>query len=118
MSANKEGLLNFANATRSKEEQLTPTMDLIRLYLGDGFKEEPKSVLVTHVSVTDVPGLESTQQEADTRVIFHTIYSVQNEGVDRVISHANDTDIIVICVYYACTLLKDLLELWDRTTHP
>ena len=73
MSANKAGLLNFLCKTWSKEEQLTPTMDLIRLYLGGGFKEEPKSVLVTHGSVTYVPRLESIQQEADTRVIFHAI---------------------------------------------
>ena len=30
----------------------------------------------------------STQQEADTRVMLHAIYSVHNEGVD----HDNDTD--------------------------
>lgn len=58
---------------------------------------------------------ESTHQEADTRVILHSVYSVQNEGVERVIIHANDTDVIITCVYYAATLLRDLPELWVRT---
>lgn len=60
----------------------------------------------------DVPALESIQQEADTRVILH---SVKKEGVERVIIHCNGTDVIVMCPNYAATLLCDLLELWVRT---
>jgi len=59
--------------------------------------------------------VESTQQEVDTRVILHSVYSVQHEGVDRVIIRANDIDIIVACIYYAATLLRDLPEMWVRT---
>ena len=73
-------------------------------------------MLLTEGTATDVTALESTQQEADTRVMLHAIYSVQNEDVERVIIHGNDTDIIIICVYYANTILKDLPELWVRTT--
>ena len=110
VAANKAELLNFLCETWSNEEQLTPTLGLTRLYLGGGFKEETKCG-----SVTNVSDLESTQQEADTRVILHTIYSVEIEDVDRIIIHANDTYIIVMCVYYACTLLSNLTELWVRT---
>ena len=46
---------------------------------------------------------------------MHSMYSVQNGGVERVIICANDTDIITTCVYYAANLLKDLPELWVRT---
>ena len=38
----------------------------------------------------DVPALESTQQEADTRIILHTLYSVQNDNVDRVVINVSD----------------------------
>ena len=31
--------------------------------------------------------------------------------------HANDTDIITICLYYAVTFLKGLPEMWVRTAH-
>ena len=83
-----------------------------------GFKDETKSVLVTASIVTVVAALESTQQEADTRVVLHSIYSVQKEDVERIIIHTNDTDTVVIsCVYYASKLLRDLSELsmWVRT---
>ena len=69
--------------------------------------------------MTDVAALESTQQEADTRVILHSIHSVQKEDVERNTINTNDTDTVVIsCVYYASTLLRgDLSELsmWVRT---
>ena len=86
--------------------------------LGGGFKDETKRVLVTAGIVTDVAALESTQQEADTRVILHAIHSVYKEDVEGIIIHTNDTDTVVIsCVYYASTLLRDLSEpsMWVRT---
>ena len=62
LSPNKAGLLNFLCERRSDEEQL-----------GGGFNDETKSVLVTAGAVTDVTALESAQQEAETRVILHSI---------------------------------------------
>ncbi|XP_014661995.1 PREDICTED: uncharacterized protein LOC106805038 [Priapulus caudatus] len=104
--------LSFLCETWTESEQLDPALGSTRLYLSRGFKKETLSVLLTEGSATDVTALESTQQEADTS---HAIYSVQNEDVERVIIHGNDTDIIIICVYYATTILKDLPELWVRT---
>lgn len=115
MSANKANLLSFLCEKWCENEQLEPALGPTHLYLGGGFKEEMKSVVLTEGSVMDVPALESTQQEADTRIILHTLYSVQNEGVDRVVIHANDTDIITMCLYYGATHLSDLPELWVRT---
>ena len=66
--------------------------------LGGGFKGEAKSVLVT-ATLIDVAALESSQQEADARVILHYIYSVQKEYVERIIIHANDTDTVVIMCF-------------------
>ena len=56
--------------------------------------------------------MESIKQEAASGVILNLVCSIQKEGVKRIVIHANDTDIIVIVVYYAGTLLKDLAELW------
>ena len=115
VSANKRNLLNFLCEKWCENEQLVPALGSVRLYLGDGFKEDTKSVVLADGSITDVPALESTQHEADMRVILHTLYSVQNEGVERVVIHASDTDIIIVCLYYGATLLNNLLELWVRT---
>lgn len=112
LSANKSALLNFLCDKWCKDEQELPTLGSKSLYLGGGFKEVTKSVLMKDGSVTDVQELESTQEEADTRVLLHTVYSVQHDRIERVIIHANDTDVIVICIYYSATLLRDLPELW------
>ena len=82
-------------------------------HLGGGFKNETKSVLVTDGIVTYVAALESTQQEADTRVILHSIHSVQKEDVERIIIHTNDTDTVVI----ACVLRVNAAERFVGTVY-
>lgn len=86
-----------------------------QLFLGGEFKEETKTVLITGSSVVDAPALESTQKETDTRIILYTLYSVQNDWVERVVIHANDTYIITMCFHYGATYLRNLPELWVRT---
>ena len=53
--------------------QLEPTISSTRLYLGGDFKDETKGVLITAGTVTDGAALASTRQEADTRIILHSI---------------------------------------------
>lgn len=86
-----------------------------KLYLGGGFYDKTKTLVVTPNDVQPVPKLQSTQEEADTRIILHTLYSAQNDGAERVVIYANDTDIIVLAIYYAATHLNFLQELWIRT---
>ena len=83
--------------------------------MGGGFREETKSVLLTNGLVSSVPQLELTQEEADTRIILHAIYSVKEEKAERIIVHSSDTDVFVLCIYYFSTSLQDLPELWIRT---
>ena len=61
--------------------------------------------------------LQSTHEEADTRLFLHAMHATKNEGVKRIIIHAIDTDVIVLCLYYYKTMLKDigLKELWVKT---
>ena len=56
--------------------------------------------------------LLSSTWGVDSRKRLRVWYSVQNEGVERVVIHANDTDIITTCLYYGATHLSDLPELW------
>ncbi|XP_030833483.1 uncharacterized protein LOC105441519 [Strongylocentrotus purpuratus] len=115
VAANKANLQNYLCEKWCENKHLDDNVGPTHLYLGGGFTEETKTVLITRESVMDVPALESTQKEADTRVILHTLYSVQNDKVERVVIHANDTDIIITCLHYGATYLKDLPELWIRT---
>ena len=115
VSANKENLLSFICDEWCENEKLRCALGPIQLYLGGGFKEETRSVVIKGASVMNVSALESTQQEADTRIILYTLYSAQKDKVERVVIYANDTDVIILCLFYAATHLKDLQELWVRT---
>ena len=53
--------------------------------------------------------LSSTQEECDTRIALHAIFSAAHLGVKRVVVYGTDTDIMVI--YYSNALLKDV-QLW------
>ena len=71
-------------------------------------------MMVTPNNVQPVPDLQSTQEEADTHVFLHAIHSAQHEGIERVVIYANDTDIIILAIYYASNHLNILQELWMR----
>ena len=57
----------------------------MKLFLSGGFRDVSKSVLLTNGSVMPVAELQSTHEEADTRLLLHTIYAIQVEGVKRVV---------------------------------
>lgn len=108
---NKARLLDFICCSwEATENQKHVTTDL---YLSGGFLDGKKSIRVTGDGIVHVPNLESTQEECDTRVLLHAIFSVQHLGAERVVVYGNDTDIIVMLTYYASSLLKDV-ELWVK----
>lgn len=45
------------------------------------------------------------------RMILHTLHIVQNDGVERVVIHANDTDITNMCPHYGAIHQRNLPEL-------
>ena len=72
-------------------------------------------MLLTDGWCADVPELQSTQEESDTRLIIHALHSVQHDRMERVIVHTNDTDVIVICIYYTCKIKDHLPEVLLRS---
>ena len=117
VSENKAALLNYLCENWVANEQNNPQLGAKKLYLAGGFNDAKKSVLLSNGCITAVPDLESNQEEADTRMILHAIYAAQNDDVKRIVVHANDTDVIVLSLYYYATYLKDLnlQEMWIRT---
>ena len=104
--------------SRWEEEEITPessSVGPLKLFLSGGFTDEKKAILLTEGQVSPVPELESYQEEADTRMILHAMYSLQKIGATRIIFLANDTDIINNSIYYKATKLCLLRELWVRT---
>lgn len=64
VSANKANLLSFLCDEWCENEKLKSALGPTHLYLGGGFKEETRTVVIK-----DGSALESTQQEADTRIL-------------------------------------------------
>ena len=79
--------------------------------MSGGFTDELKSIRVNSDGCVVVPLLNSTQEECDTRIALHAIFSAAHLGVKRVVVYGTDTDIMVILLYYSNTLLKDV-QLW------
>ena len=111
-SKNKSELLNFLGDEWSKWWFSKLPRGPSKVYLSGGFYDRTKTLLVTPNDVQPVAELQSTQEEADTRVLLHAIHSAQHDGMERVLVYANDTDIIVLAIYYASNHLSILQELW------
>ena len=79
-----------------------------------------KQVISTHgpnaVSspITDMSGLFCTQEEADTRLLFHASHSFHH-GYNKVMVHATDTDVVVIAV--AVSRIFQNCEVWVAFGH-
>ena len=71
----------------------------ICLYLAGGFADRLKSISLAKDNVRSIPDLRSSQEEGDTRVLLHAMYAAQN-GAQRVVTRANDTDIVVIYIFF------------------
>ena len=115
VSKNKANLLQFLCEEWCQREHLRSILRTKHLFLSGGFQEETKSVVIRDNAVKSVPELESTQKEADTRIILHSMFAFKTEDTERIINKANDTDVVTLCIYYAATYLKDLPELWVQT---
>ena len=66
----------------------------------------------------DCSCLASTQEEADTRIILHALYSdklyQENNVQGRIVVKSPDTDVLVLLVHYFPNM-KNTSELWFQT---
>ena len=115
VSKNKANLLQFLCEEWCQREHLRSILGTKYLLFSGGFQEETKSVVIRDNAVKSVLELDSTQKEADTRIILHSIFALKTEDTERIITKANYTDVVTLCIYYAATYLKDLPELWVQT---
>ena len=68
------------------------------LILSGGYNDGKLVKVITATGVTDMPSLYSTHEEADTRMVLHAINAAGHK--DRVIIRSDDTDVLVILLYY------------------
>lgn len=80
------------------------------LYLSGGFKDEHK----TEMGTQDVPLLQSNHEEVDSRILLHAIFSAASLGTEPIVVYANDTDVIIMCIYYT-NRFESIKEMWVKT---
>ena len=108
---NKAALLAFLSESWSQHPLHQD--DGHQFFISGGFQDERKTVVVSSLGVVSIPDLQSTQEEVDTRIILHVIYSAKVLGAKRIVVVANNTDIIVLCICYYSQPQID--ELWIKT---
>ena len=108
-SQNKARLLEFLCMSWSNARDLGN----INLLLSGGFSDKRTTLQVDQHASHNVVEPESNHEEADTRVILHILYSFEYMQAERVVVHSNDTDVIVMCIYYA-SKCNSIEELWVR----
>ena len=64
--------------------------------------------------IAEMSGLFCTQEEADTRLLFHASHSF-HQGYNKVMVHATDTDVVVIAV--AVSSIFENCEVWIAFGH-
>ena len=59
---------------------------------------------ITQAGVMDVPQLTSSQEEADTRMLFHVDHIIRS-GYKSVVISSDDTDVFILCLAYSRPLI-------------
>ena len=87
----------------------------VTFILGGTSRDSGRTVVISNATVSTSAELScSLHEEADTRIMAHLWYSVEQLGCTRAVVHATDTDIIILSKYYYCCLAS-LQELWVQT---
>ena len=82
-----------------------------RIIIGGGFRDGRKAVGISRGTSSDIPGLQSNHEEADTRLLLHA--KCASENAARIVIQSPDTDVLVICTSHFHSLLCE--ELWFQT---
>jgi hypothetical protein len=102
---------NKSNLSHFLSEQLMVKAQAFEHYeviVGGGFEEVDE---VRSSTGHDVSCLQSTHEEADTRIILHAIHA-QHQDFERLVVVCHDTDVLVLLIHFAEQLSK---EIWFKT---
>ena len=88
------------------------------LYLAGLFSNPETVKMLNRNGMLDCSCLASTQEEADTRIILHALYSdklyQENNVQGRIVVKSPETDVLVLSVHYFPNM-KNTSELWFQT---
>ena len=97
-SANKTNLIRFLVAELKTPKRMHKLQDK-QLYVAS----EESCLHITKDQWEEVAGLQSNQEEADTRIILHAAHAAK-EGYSAVVVVADDTDVLVLCLAFSADI--------------
>ena len=107
---NKVRLVEFLFKTWSQEEFAEILGDR-SLFMAHGSTCHRMKYTDNHLEVAHVADLESSQEEADTRMFLHAKHAI-GAGADSILIHSPDTDVVVLAVYFQSQMG---VPLWVKT---
>ena len=106
---NKGHILHYLSSSWCQNYRLLPGG--VHLFLWGTFNDKSRTTMVTGTQCSEIDQLScSSHEEADTRMIAHIHFTIAAFGCQRVVVHATDTDVIMLCLYHFCRL--PLTEMW------
>ena len=103
-SDNKRQLLKFILCEWCQPEYAGKLFGRTVLFVSEDSCVELRRVDGTSITVTEIAALHSTQEEADTRIVFHCIYAAEHhmsETTKSIVVKSPDTDVFVILLSHA-----------------
>ena len=100
--ANKRELIRFL-LDQWKQEEHFSTVESGTFYVTC----DEKCFQLSNEGMFEVPELESTQEEADTRMMLHVIHAT-NQLISNIVIHTPDTDVVVIALSVSETVSSSL----------
>ena len=73
------------------------------MFISDGCPEATTTVKVTNSEAIICHDIQRAHEEADQRLLFHTLYASTHERDDKIVIRSSDTDVICLSIYYAMT---------------
>ena len=116
---NKQSLIKFLSDYIVEHiNQKSSLQEGQSLYLVGLFSNTETVKMLNQNGMLDCSCLVSTQEEADTRIILHALYSdklyQENNVQGRIVVKSPDTDLLVLLVHYF-PKMKNPIELWFQT---
>ncbi|KAJ8405151.1 hypothetical protein AAFF_G00321420 [Aldrovandia affinis] len=103
-SANKANLIRFLVA-EWKTPKLRDKVNEKQLYVAS----EESCLHITKDQWAEVAGLQSNQEEADTRMILYAAHAAE-EGYSAVVVTADDTDVLLLCLAFSADISCPLFQ--------
>ena len=116
---NKQSVIRFLGDYIGKHiNQNSSLQEGQSLYLAGLFFNPETVKMLNENGMLDCSCLVSTQEEADTRIILHALYSEklyqENNIQDRIVVKSPNTDVLVRLIHYFHKM-KNTSELWFQT---